>query len=102
MSSLIERLKILTRWDTIPNTVDGYRLLCNNSECSLSCANLKDGKLSITSVHGNERHSYTLTKRDMTFLGLLFLDSLEEKDLDVFSKLFNKISDEFSLEIEKF
>lgn len=101
MSKLLEKIKDQTRWDTIPSMRNAYRLLCNHEVCSLSCANAKNGRLSITSVHGADRHSYTLTKKDMTFLTLMFLDSLNTQDLDILTKLFNKLSEEHVLTSEK-
>jgi hypothetical protein len=89
-----------TRWATIPSVEGGYRLLCSNLDCSLSCANLKNGKLSVTSVHGAERHSYELSKADMTFTTLMFLNSLNENELEIFVKIFNKMAPEVVLNLE--
>ncbi len=83
-----------TRWDVIPNGENAYRLLCSHPTCSLSCANLKNGKLSTTSVHGIERHSYELSKNDMCFLTLMFLISLTKQELDIFLSIYNDISSE--------
>jgi hypothetical protein len=99
--SYLTNLKLKTRWDTIPQTSDGFKLLCSNPECSLSSANVKGGKLSTTSMHGNERHSQQLTKMDMAFMTLLFLNSLSEKDLNTFLILFNKSNENFILNLEK-
>lgn len=96
--SYFTNLKLKTRWDNIPQTVDGYKLLCTNPECSLSCANVKGGKLAVTSIHGTERHSQQLSKMDMAFMTLLFLNSLSEKDLNIFLVLFNKSNENFILE----
>lgn len=101
MNRFLNKLKLATRWDTIPDEIKGFRLLCNDPECSLSCANLKQGKLSVTSIHGNERHSYLLSKKDMAFVTLCFLDSLSETDLESFCKMFDKVSSDFILRVEK-
>jgi hypothetical protein len=52
-------------------------------------------------MHGNERHSQQLTKMDMAFMTLLFLNSLSEKDLNTFLILFNKSNENFILNLEK-
>ena len=98
--SYFTNLKLKTRWDNIPQTTDGYKLLCSNAECSLSCANVKGGKLSVTSIHGTERHSQQLSKMDMAFMSLLFLNSLSGKDLSTFVNLFNKSNENFILEVK--
>lgn len=98
--SVLDKLKIKTRWDTIPGADDGYRLACSNPQCSLSCANIRNGRISTTSVHGNERHSYSMTRPDMAFAALLFLNTLSEKELQAFAVLFTKISEEKVMKIE--
>lgn len=90
-----------TRWTEIPRVGEGYRLLCSNPLCSLSCANLKNGKISVTSIHGDERHSYELTKNDMLFATITFLNHLTKKELETFTKVFNKISPEMVLILEQ-
>lgn len=102
MPKLIEKIKERTRWDRIPNRENAYRLLCDHPDCSLSCANLKDGRLLVTSVHGEDRHSYQFRKNDMFFATLLFLDSLSEKELEIFFHTFNKLSEDFIAELKKF
>lgn len=87
-------MKTQTRWDAIPQEADAFRLLCNQPVCSLSCANIRNGKLSITSIHGSERHSYVLTKKDMAFLTATFLAHLSKSELETFTKIFKSISDE--------
>lgn len=101
MNNYIDRLKLQTRWDSIFNENESYRLLCNHPTCSLSCANLKKGRLAVTSIHGTDRHSYMLSKKDMAFLTALFLDSLSKEELETFSKVFGKISDAYVLNIEE-
>jgi hypothetical protein len=101
MSDYIDVLRQKTRWDKIPGDDDGHRLLCSERVCSLSCANLRNGKISVTSVHGKERHSYLFTKNDMAFATLTFLDSLSEKELETFCSIFNKVSPEFILKLNK-
>lgn len=101
MSNFLDKFKLNTRWATIPDATSGYRLLCNHESCSLSCANLRDGKLSVTSVHGDYRHSYVLTKKDMAFLTTVFLNSLSKEDLETFTKIFNKTSPDFVLAVEE-
>lgn len=96
-----DKLKSTTRWDNIPDSPENYRLLCSDPLCSLSCANLKNGKLAVTSVHGAARHSYMFTKADMAFTTLMFLNSLSDKELEVFVKMFNKISNEYVFNLEK-
>lgn len=101
MRKYIDKLKSQTRWNDIPSLPDGYRLLCSNPVCSLSCANLRNGKLSVTSLHGDERHSYIFTKRDMTFAVIEFLNSLDERELTTVLNIFNKISPDYALNLEK-
>jgi hypothetical protein len=101
MSDYLERLKELTRWNSIPNGSGGYRLLCSNPQCSLSCANLRGGRLSVTSMHGNERHSYLMSPTDMAFVTVEFLNSLSEKELQNFVNIFNKTSPEFVFNLDK-
>lgn len=97
----LQKLKDKTRWDYIPNENSAYRLSCSHPVCSLSCANLRNGRLSTTSIHGEERHSYVFTKNDMAFSALEFLNSLSEKDLSTFCKMFSKLSPEYILNLEK-
>lgn len=101
MLDFLTRLKEKTRWDSIPQSDTGFRLLCSDPSCSLSCANLKNGRFSVTATHGTERHSYTLSKNEMVFISLLFLDSLEDEDMEKFCKLFSKLSAEGILTYEK-
>lgn len=93
-TNYLDKLKIQTRWDDIPQEPNGFRLLCNQPVCSLSCANIRNGKLAITSIHGNERHSYILTKKDMAFLTAIFLTHLSKTELETFNTIFKSISDE--------
>lgn len=93
-TNYLDRLKIQTRWDSIPQELDAFRLLCNQPVCSLSCANIRNGRLAITSIHGNERHSYILTKKDMAFLTAVFLSHLSKTELETFNTIFKSISDE--------
>jgi hypothetical protein len=90
----LDKLKSQTRWDNIPQEPDAFRLLCNQPVCSLSCANIRNGKLAITSIHGSERHSYILSKKDMAFLTAVFLSHLSKTELETFNKIFKSISDE--------
>lgn len=101
MNKFLDKFKLTTRWDSIPNYKNGYRLLCDQPSCSLSCANLRDGKFSVTSIHGEERHSYSLSKNDMAFATALFLNSLSKEELETFAKVFNKVSPLFVLNIEE-
>lgn len=101
MSEYLTKLQKVTRWDNIPDADSSYRLLCSGQECSLSCANLRDGKLSVTSVHGKDRHSYLFTKNDMAFTTIAFLDQLSEKELQNICNIFNKVSPEYILTLEK-
>jgi len=67
----------------------------------LSCANIRNGRLSITSIHGSERHSYALTKKDMAFLTAVFLSHLSKTELETFNRIFKSVSDESNeLEID--
>jgi len=99
--SFLDKLKKDTRWDNIPDLPESYRLLCNSSMCSLSCANLRDGRLSVTSVHGAERHSQTLTKKEMAFISAIFLNSLSEYDMLTFLNIYNNLSPENTLSTSK-
>lgn len=93
-NNYLNRLKTQTRWDDIPQEPDAFRLLCNQPVCSLSCANIRNGKLAITSIHGNERHSYILTKKDMAFLTAVFLAHLSKTELETFNIILKSVSDE--------
>ncbi len=101
MTDYLSKLKDKTRWDNIPQQEDAFRLLCSDPQCSLSCANLKNGRISVTSMHGTERHSYSMSKSDMVLATLFFLDSLEDADMEKFCKIFNKLSPEGVLTYEK-
>lgn len=101
MTDYLAKFRERTRWNPIPGTDHDFRLLCSNQVCSLSCANIRDGNLAVTSVHGSERHSQVLSKNDMAFLAILFLDTLSEKELNSFCNVFNKISPDFVLKLEK-
>lgn len=101
MSDFIKNFQEQTRWNEIPDLSGSYRLLCSDPLCSLSCANLRQGQLSVTSVHGSERHSYIFTKKDMVFAMLMFLNQLSEKDLSSFCKIFNKSDNQFSISLER-
>lgn len=101
MFEYLNKLQKRTRWDNIPDTEDGYRLLCSNPVCSLSCANLRNGRLAVTSMHGNDRHSYLFTKHDMVFATLEFLNTLSETELHTFAGMFNKVSPDLVLNTEK-
>lgn len=101
MSDYLNRLKEKTRWDSFPEVPDSYRLLCSDKLCSLSCANLRHGRISVTSVHGSDRHSYVFTKNDMAFAAIAFLNELSEEELKAFCNGFNKVSSEFVLSQEK-
>lgn len=100
MSDYLEHFRKQTRWSEILGSEDAFRLLCADSDCSLSCANLKNGKISVTSMHGATRHSYELSKRDMAFAMFIFLNSLTEKEASNFCKAFNKVSPRLILELE--
>lgn len=90
-----------TRWNKISEGSDDYRLSCSHPTCSLSCANLKKGKISVTSVHGTERHSYEMTKNDMAVVTIGFLSHLSEWELETFIKIFNEISPISTLNLDK-
>lgn len=93
-------LKVFTtRWRHIAPD-QGYRLACSNAICSHSCANLKKGKISVTSMHGTERHSYELSKVDMCFAVIKFLESLSEKEQQNFVNIANKCLDKKVVSIE--
>lgn len=97
----LKRFRELTRWNKIPDSQDSFRLLCSDPICSLSCANLRDGKISVTSIHGDERHSYVFTKNDTAFAFIEFVNTLNEKELQNFVNIFNKSNPEFVLELSK-
>lgn len=88
-----------TRWKYIGSD-QGYRLACSHPVCSLSCANLKKGKISITSVHGTERHSYELTKADMYFAFIKLIEGLNDKEQENFVNIVNKCLDRKVISIE--
>lgn len=100
MSEYLERFKSKTRWDNIPTLVDSYKLLCSGPECSLSCANIRGGRLSVTATHGNDRHSQVLSKNDMVFATMAFLNSLSREELEIFCKIFAKSSPNYILNLE--
>ncbi len=97
----LERLKTQTRWNDIPGTENGYRLLCSDPVCSLSCANLRNGRLSVTSIHGQVRHSYLFTKKDMVFTIMKFMETLTSEELSTIANVFNKVSQDHIMSIEK-
>lgn len=97
---ILDKIAQKTQWSKIDKQ-DRFRLRCGNDSCSLSCANIANGRLSLTSVHGNERHTYQLTSKDMLFLTLDYLKYLNSKDLETFIKLFNKVSDDYTLSVDK-
>lgn len=99
--SVIDKIQSRTRWTDIPDIGGGYRLACSNPICSLSCANLRNGRILTTSIHGDERHSYIFTKNDMAFAAIQFLNELSEKELHNFCNIFNKVSQENVLTCEK-
>lgn len=69
-----------SQWAKINDSNDRFRLLCDNSDCSLSIGNLLSGRIHITTVHGNERHSYTFTNKDMLFVISQFMKTLSVED----------------------
>lgn len=69
-----------SQWARISESNDRFRLLCDNNNCSLSLANLLSGRLHITTMHGNERHSYTLTDADMKFVVSQFIKALPAEE----------------------
>lgn len=98
----MDLLKIFkTRWNKIPGTFDGYRLACNQPTCSLSCANLKNGKVSVTSIHGADRHSYEFSKSEMAVATIFFLNNLSEKELQTIVNVYNKIAPNMVLTLGK-
>ncbi len=70
----------MANWANINDNNNRFRLLCNNPTCSLSVANLIDGILHITTVHGSNRHSMLLSHEDMRFIVSQYLNSLSETD----------------------
>lgn len=67
----------MDRWVQIEK--NRYRLLCSGDSCSLSLANLLNGKIHITTIHGSHRHSYTFDDYDMQFIILQYLSSLDDE-----------------------
>lgn len=96
---ILDKISQKTNWTKVDNQ-NRFRLRCSGEECSLSCANIASGRLSITSTHGNERHTNLLTKKDMLFVTLMYLNSLEKNDLDYVIRLFNKVSDDYTLSLK--
>ncbi len=78
----------MSKWAQIENSNDRFRLLCSNSTCSLSIANLLNGMLSISTIHGSARHSTLLSDEDMKFIVSQYLNNLSiderEKMLEFF------------------
>lgn len=70
----------MAKWTNINESNDKFRLLCDNEYCSLSVANLLKGKIHITTIHGNERHSYTFSNKDMLFVVSQFIKNLSPSD----------------------
>lgn len=101
MSEYLEVLKNQTRWANISEVPNAFRLLCSDPECSLSCANLRNGKISVTSMHGTDRHSYVLSKKDMAFVMCMFLNSLTEKELHYVCHAFTKCNPEYVLTVDR-
>lgn len=66
-------------WKNIEN--NRFRLLCNKDSCTRSIANLLDGRLHISTIHGEDRHTVTLTTNDMFFITSQFLSTLDQQSL---------------------
>lgn len=66
----------------------------------MSCANIKNGKLHVTSIHGVDRHSQELSKNDMVFTTVVFLNSLSDIELEGFTKIFNTLSPTKAINLE--
>lgn len=97
---ILEKIAEKTQWSKIDKQ-DRFRLRCVNESCSLSCANMINGRLSLTSIHNNERHTHLLSSKDMLFLTLDYLNTLSKKDLNSFIRLFNKVSDDYTLSVNE-
>lgn len=63
-------------WSIIDTSNDRFRFYCENPECNLSMCNLLQGKLHITTIHNNKRHSYSFSDRDMAFIISQYINSL--------------------------
>lgn len=74
------------------NDNNRFRLICNNPSCNLSIANLLSGKLHITTMHGRERHSYTLSERDMLFIVSQYLNSVSQEDRNKLLEFFKNFN----------
>lgn len=68
------------KWTNINEENNKFRLLCSSDDCSLSICNLIRGKIHITTIHGQNRHSYTMNNKDMVFIVSQFLYSLNKED----------------------
>lgn len=67
-------------WALIQNNPNKYRLLCNHKDCSLSICNLDNGRISITTLHGGNRHSMVFDNNDMIFIMSQFISRLSKSD----------------------
>lgn len=80
----------MSQWANINDSNDRFRLLCDNDNCSLSIANLLSGKIHVTTVHGNERHSYTCSHEDMKFIVAQYIKSLSKEKREDFLEFFSQ------------
>lgn len=79
----------MAKWAQINESTNRFRLLCNANSCSLSLANVVNGMLSISTVHGTERHSSLLSHEDMLFIVSQYLNSLSSKDRENILQFFH-------------
>jgi len=70
----------MTQWTNIDNKNNKFRLSCDNDDCNLSICNLINGKLHVTTIHNNKRHSLTFSSKDMVFIVSQFLNNLKKED----------------------
>lgn len=70
----------MSKWANIEEKTNSFRLLCSHDDCSLSICNLLNGRLHVTTLHGNNRHSLTFDNRDMLFIVSQFIKSLKKED----------------------
>lgn len=75
------------KWVKIQDNENRYRLLCSGETCSLSLANLFEGRLHVSNIHGKDRHSYTLNHREMLFVINEYFNSLSEKERETVLEL---------------
>lgn len=70
----------MAEWNNINNKNDRFKLSCDHDDCDLSIANLLYGRLHLTSIHNDTRHSYTFSHHDMLFVVSQYIKNLSPND----------------------